>query len=258
MNAMGCVSLVLFIEETRRSQFVYTRGPLKPVGVGSQLTTLNLSSSAVVSLPIWFNTFVRLKWLFLKDCKQLQEIPELPPSVEMVYLVGCTSLERLPFNNIYNSPMLEWIDLSDCPERIRNDLQIHLVSEGHPQGHRFGCIFPGNKIPDYLSHGKEVSNTKSHEIDINEPMHLDSENTRFVFFAVIGTEDVQDEASFQIWKVINNVSHCSYDICISSGSDHVWLHYLGLHHSQVEADNIRLTFKCVDEFGNPSKERVVS
>jgi hypothetical protein len=93
------------------------------------LRRLDLSSSAIVSLPTWFNRFVGLQRLFLNDCKQLEEIPELPPSIERVYANGCTSLETFQFK-IYDLPKLEWIGLSDCHklcENILDDLQICLM-----------------------------------------------------------------------------------------------------------------------------------
>jgi hypothetical protein len=59
--------------------------------------------------------------------------------------------------------------------------------------------FLGNTIPNCFSHHKEISNTNLCEIDINNPVHLDSEKTGFAFSAVIGTEHVQDEHYFQIF-----------------------------------------------------------
>jgi len=52
-----------------------------------------IQPTAIVSLPTWFNEFVGLKRLCLEDCKQLQEIPELPPNIREVYVRGCTSME---------------------------------------------------------------------------------------------------------------------------------------------------------------------
>ena len=75
------------------------------------------------------------------------------------------------------------------------------------------------------------------------------ENTRFAFYAVIGTENVQVEESFQI--VVEVMSdgqqiyfHKSDIICNLAGSDHVYLHYHGSHHSdQLKMDNLEVIFK---------------
>jgi hypothetical protein len=39
----------------------------------------------------------------MRNCKQLQEIPELGPNVESVFAYGCMSLERFQFNIRYLS-----------------------------------------------------------------------------------------------------------------------------------------------------------
>jgi Leucine-rich repeat (LRR) protein len=141
--ASGCVSLAIFLEEDRRFQFqvpalilgdnvliesdflIQRECPLK-------LEYLDLSGSAIVSLPTWFNKFVGLESLHLISCKQLREIPKLPPNIISVQANGCTSLERFQYNNINDLPMLQWIDFSDClgsRENMGDDLQIRLRSE---------------------------------------------------------------------------------------------------------------------------------
>ncbi|XP_062157857.1 probable disease resistance protein RPP1 [Alnus glutinosa] len=275
MSAKGCVSLAIFLEEARRSPWFNTPETLFHVGTifpalilgnhvltesefliqrdcPSSLRFLDLSGSAIVSLPTWFNTFVGLKDLYLNGCNQLEEIPELPPNIKEVAADGCTSLERFQFNNIKDLPMLEWIEFSNCHglrENMGDDLQICLLSEGHLKDHQYSCIFPGNKIPDYFSYRKELSNTNWCEIDINEPVHLDLENTRFAFSAIIGIEDVQGVSDFRILvEIINDIgqhiySHRPYMYSLVS-SDHVWLNYHVSNHSQLKTDNLRVIFTC--------------
>ncbi|XP_059455239.1 TMV resistance protein N-like [Corylus avellana] len=134
VDAWGCVSLVILLEETRRSQLFNTWDTQEPVGVGTEfpalqssslgdsvvtesycpfsLRNLDLTSSAIVSLPTWFNRFVGLQWLFLNDCKQLEEIPELPPSIEQVYANGCLITENLSYP--CNRDILRTINLANC------------------------------------------------------------------------------------------------------------------------------------------------
>ena len=155
VEANGCVSLAIFLEEDKRSQ-LFNTPPEALFQVGtvfpalilgnhvlaesdfliqpdylSSLTSLNLSSSAIVSLPAWLNKFVGLEELYLNGCKQLREIPELPPNIKDVCAQGCTSLERFQFNNVKDLPMLTWIDFSDCHglrENMGDDLEICLMS----------------------------------------------------------------------------------------------------------------------------------
>ncbi|XP_059454810.1 disease resistance protein Roq1-like [Corylus avellana] len=261
LSTLNCLSMEVFLGEARRSQLFNTCVPTNPLRVGTvssavqpleqkfqlecpfnSLKHLNLSDSAIISLPTLLNSFVRLKCLKLERCKQLREVSELPQNIRYVYLGGCTSLERLPFNNIYNLPKLLWIDFSDCPEQIGDAVQNHLFSEGHPKLHRFHCIYPGNRIPDYFSYCKEVSNNHLCEIDTG-PLHFDSLNTTFAFFAVIGTtNDGQDARLFEIVvEVFNNGPQIHFEY--TSKSDHVCLNYEDSYHRQLKTDNLRVKFK---------------
>jgi hypothetical protein len=137
MDATGCVSLAIFLEEpvgfgmvspTLQSSSFLIDQPDCP----SSLRYLYLTSSAIVSLPPWFNRFVGLMDIHLEDCKKLREIQELPPNIRKVYARRCKSLERFHLDKIYNLPTLLWSDLSDCHElrqNIGNDVRIRLLTE---------------------------------------------------------------------------------------------------------------------------------
>ncbi|KAG6627338.1 hypothetical protein CIPAW_15G120900 [Carya illinoinensis] len=62
----------------------------------SSATLTNLDRSTFVSLPTSIKGFVALIELYLKDCKKLEEIAELPPNIANVFVEGCQSLERFP------------------------------------------------------------------------------------------------------------------------------------------------------------------
>ena len=98
----------------------------------SCLEEIDLSGSAIVSLPSELSTFMRLKLIFLIDCKKLHTIPSLPPNIEKVYAGGCTSLESCEFDGKCDLPMLDWFDFSGCHKLIEimgDDLQIRIMSE---------------------------------------------------------------------------------------------------------------------------------
>ncbi|XP_059454645.1 disease resistance protein Roq1-like [Corylus avellana] len=270
VSTWNCLSLEVFLGEARRCQLFNTCVPPDPLRVEmvslalkpfeqkfqlecsfNNLEHLDLSGSAIISLPT-FNIFVRLRSLNLKCCKQLREVPELPRNIEYVYLGRCTSLERLPFNNIYDLPKLRWIDFSDCSEQIGNAVHNQLFSEGHPKVYGFQCIYPGNRIPDCFSYCKEVSNTNFCKID-TRPLHFDYENARFAFFAVIRKMDGQDEGFFQIdVKFLNNGQKIERDSSTvtyaSAKSDHVWLNYRGSYHSHLKTDNLQVIFELKNQF----------
>jgi hypothetical protein len=85
------------------------------------------------------------------------------------------------------------------------------------------------------------------EIDINGPVHLDSESTTFAFFAVIGVRDAQVERSFRIdVKVFNINGQLLYSRFSYARSNCVWFN-TSPYHSQLKTDNFRVKF----EFTNP-------
>ncbi|KAG6670771.1 hypothetical protein I3843_Q038600 [Carya illinoinensis] len=86
VDASGCSSLKSFLPKSNNSL--------------SRLRKLNLSGSGIVSLPPCIEGFVGLSKLDLRDCKQLEEILQLPPNIEEVYVSGCSSLKNfLPESN---------------------------------------------------------------------------------------------------------------------------------------------------------------
>ncbi|XP_059455283.1 disease resistance protein RPV1-like [Corylus avellana] len=268
VEASSCSSLEVFLGEARRSQLFNTFVPPNPLWVGTassalqpleqkfqlecsfnSLQFLSLCGSAIVSLPIWFNKSVKLEKLFLRNCKQLREVPELPRNIEIVDLGGCTSLERFPFNNIYDLPKLSWIDFSYCPEQIGNAVHNQLSSEGHPKFSgfpHFRCKYPGNRIPGCFNYCKEVSNTNLCEIDTG-PLHFDSKNTIFAFSAVIGRRDHgKHQSTFYIqFEVFNNGQENRSNRAImkrqTTRPDHVILIYKS-YHSQLTTNNLRVKF----------------
>ena len=92
----------------------------------STLEHLFLSRSDIIRLPACIGSLVGLRSLRLEDCKQLQEILELPPNIEDIDASGCVSLESFPevskkyeFNTS-ELQALEWIDLSRCYKMLVN------------------------------------------------------------------------------------------------------------------------------------------
>ena len=57
------------------------------------LETLWLSDSNIVTIPESITKFTRLQFLYLCDCKQLQEIPRLPQSIVKLDAQECRSLD---------------------------------------------------------------------------------------------------------------------------------------------------------------------
>ncbi|KAB1205554.1 putative WRKY transcription factor 52 [Morella rubra] len=201
----------------------------------STLEVLSLSETDIVSLPASIKRFVRLRDLILWDCKQLQEIVELPENIRKVDASGCLSLESFPevlkkfqFNTC-DLQALEWIDLSGCHKMLVNDNSF---------------TGRGNRIPDWFSHRKEASNSSSCEIDINGILCLD-EIRGIAFCAVIRSipDSDQEKPTGGIGVKINDNEVLERVIFLME-SDHVWLEYSTLESFKLEGNNLRVKFYC--------------
>ncbi|XP_059455282.1 disease resistance protein RUN1-like [Corylus avellana] len=76
VEASGCESLAIFLEEARRPHLINVWGPPDPVGIGMvfqayTLRKLDLSSTNIVTIPRCIESFVGLEELTLENCKQL-------------------------------------------------------------------------------------------------------------------------------------------------------------------------------------------
>ncbi|XP_059428984.1 disease resistance protein RUN1-like [Corylus avellana] len=228
---------------------------LATLNCSSTLEHLFLSRSDIICLPACIRSLVGLKSLRLEDCKQLQEILELPPNIEDIDASGCVSLENFPeVSKIYQFntsklQALEWIDLSRCYKMLvnmGNQVANPSWDEGHLKDHVGGIIFPGNKIPNWFNYCNETSNSKSCEIDITGHLHL-NEIKGIVVCVVMGTKPLissEDPTTYIRVNIINEgVSTLIGDRGLNFiGSDHVWLEYFVLESSELKGDNLRVKF----------------
>ncbi|KAF5451955.1 hypothetical protein F2P56_027005 [Juglans regia] len=168
--AHGCSSLKNFLPESNNLSWTYN--------FSTNLKTLNLSGSGIIGLPPCIEGFVGLQYLYLEDCKELEEILHLPPNIEWVYASGCGLLERFPHVSTkfsFGTPdlkWLRWIDLSEC-NKVEVDVGNHapdplLVQERFQQKDSSKIIYPGSRIPEWFTYCKEnTSYTNSIEIEID-------------------------------------------------------------------------------------------
>ncbi|XP_041012953.1 disease resistance protein RPV1-like isoform X2 [Juglans microcarpa x Juglans regia] len=224
------------------------------------LQELDLSKSAIVSLPPSIKRFVELRILSLWHCEKLQEILHLPPNIQKLYASECFSLERFPEVSrkfqFYRCGLreLRWIDLSGCHKLLANiGSQVPNPSfvEEHIQDHSCGIIFPGNKIPDWFSHTKETSNgDDSCELDISGPLYLD-EIIGISFCAVLGA-DPDHLIRSGIGVYINGNMLVEADFYLLRDSDHVYLNYsfpecIEQWLRYPNGDNLRFSFYSEDK-----------
>ncbi|XP_016650458.1 PREDICTED: TMV resistance protein N-like [Prunus mume] len=142
----------------------------------TKLTTLDLSGSNFVSLPVCINNFVNLRDLRLVSCKRLREIPDLPRALKYLNVSDCLSLERVSkLSNILErkeSQMFKGMRLTNC-WRLRNNLvriakkknmfinQVNLFSLFLLSLTSYVVVeFPGRGIPKWFSYRKDLKDLR--------------------------------------------------------------------------------------------------
>ena len=76
---------------------------LSHLGILSSLKSLNLSGNRFIHLPCIFKGLSNLSRLDLHDCRRLQTLPLLPPSVRILNASNCTSLESILPESVFMS-----------------------------------------------------------------------------------------------------------------------------------------------------------
>ncbi|KAI5342808.1 hypothetical protein L3X38_010684 [Prunus dulcis] len=142
--------------------FNLTRLDLRLLHCVSTLRSLNLSGCNFVTLPECISKFVSLKYLKLRDCKSLREIPQevLPPRVCWVPLDNCTSLEKFP--KLPLSSEVEYASLMNCVslrgyDITENSILDQVSSLPYPE---FDIRLPGDEVPKWFSCCKDATLVK--------------------------------------------------------------------------------------------------
>ncbi|PPS14112.1 hypothetical protein GOBAR_AA06445 [Gossypium barbadense] len=117
----------------------------------SSLIRLDLSGKNFITIPLALTQLSRLKLLKLSGCKMLKSLPELPTSIEDVWLDGCSSLEVVA-----------------SPSKVCNLVGALPNSRKFYDDHYFDIMMPGSVIPEWFSQQKSDSSVKI-------PLRKDSE-----------------------------------------------------------------------------------
>ncbi|XP_042961723.1 disease resistance protein Roq1-like [Carya illinoinensis] len=191
------------------------------------LGRLDLSGSDIVSIPASIKTFVGLSALYLYNCKQLQEIMELPPNLLLLIASGCTSLERLPeISKKFYFPRLEFINLTRCFKVNVGNCMPNPAWNGD-----FEMIFPGNKIPDWFSHCKDTSNSHRCKFDIkwSPPYNLDD---------IIG---------ISLCAIFEPVGTRSLEVCVRGKPEDMRPDYYVREFAEIDSDHVWLRYPTTED-----------
>ncbi|KAB1200453.1 putative WRKY transcription factor 52 [Morella rubra] len=179
-----------------------------------------------------------IKELGERRFKQLQEIPQLPPKLEVLSARGCTSLEsfsqlsKIWQFNTSDLQELKWVELTGCHKMVvdvENSVPKALLFQGYPTGHdsvykdsTFSVIFPGNISALY-------------------PKDISGMALYIVFGPICGIHD-EDDGKLGIFV---NMAACMMKVVISIVArsvdvDHVWLKHIGTYHIESNYGRVRV------------------
>ncbi|KDO36785.1 hypothetical protein CISIN_1g036075mg [Citrus sinensis] len=135
------------------------------IGNLCSLKELYLSKNSFITLPASINRLFNLEKLELEDCKRLQSMPQLPPSIEEVRVNGCASLETLSgalklCNSEYISiNCIDDLKLLGCNGFAFSMLKEYLEVMSNPK-QKFDIVVPGSEIPEWFMHQNDGSSIK--------------------------------------------------------------------------------------------------
>ncbi|RDX98506.1 Disease resistance-like protein CSA1, partial [Mucuna pruriens] len=144
---------------------------------------LDLSTNTFTILPSCIKEFCLLRKLNLDYCMHLREIGGLPPNLETLSLIRCTSLTYLDLTFLAStkeycflrelilddcenlqeirgiSPNVEFLSATNCRSLTASCRRMLLKQELHEAGNKRFCL-PGTRIPEWFEHcsrGQSIS-----------------------------------------------------------------------------------------------------
>ncbi|CAF1780757.1 disease resistance-like protein DSC2 isoform X2 [Brassica napus] len=202
LNFKGCYNVREFPAEIFQSFCIWHELELTLVGIGeNSLPTytpeetedfplrLYLSENDFVSIPD--SVVQKVQYLCLRDCRELESLPELPDSLSELYADNCVSLERLSQSS--RSPhdpklILSFINCSNLDEEA-----CELVIKQWACGY---AVLPGSEVPYCFSHR---ANGSSLIIHLN-PGNLYG-SLRFKACVVHSPGDELDDVPFRSFQI---------------------------------------------------------
>ncbi|KAK3416439.1 hypothetical protein EUGRSUZ_H02187 [Eucalyptus grandis] len=163
-----------------------------------KLRHLNLKGNKFTHMPRCFHKYDNLKYLYLDNCQQLQEIPLLPSNIGIIRANNCRSLQKLP----------DFSSLSNFSEYLRKTRELDM-------------LLIGGEMPGW------IHNCEEGPISFKVPKDLYDKFLGLALCVVLGLEEGKvDGVTFEVIILVNGGTVESYTRCLHSmESDHVWLEY---------------------------------
>ncbi|XP_052483268.1 disease resistance protein Roq1-like [Gossypium raimondii] len=130
----------------------------------SSLISLDLSGNNFITIPLALTQLSRLRLLTMSGCKMLKSLPELPTTIAVVTIDGCSSLEVVASPskvcNLAGCGDIRAINCFKLAEKINalTLLKEHIKAVRYPRDCFHGGIvdimMPGSEIPEWFSQQK--------------------------------------------------------------------------------------------------------
>ncbi|XP_027337251.1 disease resistance protein RML1A-like [Abrus precatorius] len=195
-------------------------------GRQSKLEILSLASSGIQSFPSSFKNLTRLRYLDIRNCKDLRTLTQLPPSLETLYATDCSSLKNVLFPSVTEQFKESRKDISfwnclnlDDHSLKAIELNAHInamkFAYQHPapnenyDDHKYRgvgsyhvkYVYPGSSVPEWM----EYKTTKDYmKIDISSIPH--SSQLGFIFsFVIYGPKRKTTVFGFSFYITISDI-----------------------------------------------------
>jgi len=168
------------------------------IGRLTSLMELSLSETGIVNLPESIAHLSSLKSFDLSDCKKLECIPQIPPCLNQLVALDCTSIRRVMSNSLvrnlsdskegvfqFHFTNAQQLD-SGARENIEEDARLRMTDDACTSS----CFcFPGSEVPNWFPFRNQGAS-----VTINDDLRFCSDD-RLIGFAlcvVFGMLDTND------------------------------------------------------------------
>ncbi|KAI9079944.1 hypothetical protein K1719_038190 [Acacia pycnantha] len=178
-------------------------------------------TSKLTELPNNIKHISRLQSLDVSNCKDLQSLPELPPSTKTVKANDCISLETIPIS-IARATQLRFLSLQNCLKLEKHSLSrvmewayFSLKQSAHKK-EKCSVCYPGSKAPEWFTFSQETK--ASNYVTIELPPST-SDLVGFIFCSVLSHVSYNCYLRCQIYYDVRQF-RCFYDMRVTDLDSH--------------------------------------
>ncbi|KAJ9705766.1 hypothetical protein PVL29_003730 [Vitis rotundifolia] len=164
------------------------------------LEELNLSRNNLVTVPAEVNRLSHLRVLSVNQCKSLQEISKLPPSIKLLDAGDCISLESL---SVLSPQSPQYLSSSSCLRPVTFKLPncfalapdngatiVEKLRQNFLPEIEYSIVLPGSTIPEWFQHPSIGSSVT---IELPPKWH----NKDFLGFALCSVFSLEEDEIIQ-------------------------------------------------------------